>query len=119
MLGIGYKKALSHIKEYRKIEEIVMSLDAKKYTTPEAWNYPEARELFLAPEVTPGVAVDFKWGDADEAGMVDFLVGEKSFNEERVRNVYKRIVKSKGIHSNQLILARFACSRYASCEHFV
>eukprot|EP00800_Vazella_pourtalesii_P002893 TRINITY_DN1283_c0_g1_i3.p1 TRINITY_DN1283_c0_g1~~TRINITY_DN1283_c0_g1_i3.p1 ORF type:complete len:335 (+),score=65.00 TRINITY_DN1283_c0_g1_i3:98-1102(+) len=95
--GIGYKKALSHIKEYKKIEEIVKSLDAKKYTTPEAWNYSDARELFLSPEVTPGMDVDFKWGDADEAGMVNFLVGEKSFNEERVRNVYKRIEKSKGI----------------------
>lgn len=97
LLGIGYKKALSHIKEYKKIEEIVKSLDAKKYTTPEAWNYSDARELFLSPEVTPGMDVDFKWGDADEAGMVNFLVGEKSFNEERVRNVYKRIEKSKGI----------------------
>ncbi|KAI6660901.1 Flap endonuclease 1-like [Oopsacas minuta] len=94
--GIGYKKALNYIQEHKKIEDIVRSLDPKKYTPPEDWSYPEARELFLSPEVTPGIDVDFKWGDADEEGMVSFLVGEKSFNEDRVRNVYKRIEKSKG-----------------------
>ena len=73
-------------------------MDTKKYTLPEEWSFPEARELFLSPEVTPGLETEFKWGDADEEGMVSFLVGEKSFNEERVRNVYKRIEKSKGVN---------------------
>ena len=71
-------------------------LDSKKFPLPEDWKYTEARELFLKPEVTLGEEVDFKWGEVDEEGMVNFLVLEKGFNEERVRNVFKRIQKSKG-----------------------
>ena len=94
---------MSSIKEHRKIEAVVNSLDTKKFSPPVDWNFPEARELFLKPDVTPGIETEFKWGDADEEGMVSFLVEEKGFNEERVRNVYKRLEKSKGMFCDDLL----------------
>ena len=35
------------------------------------------------------------WGTADEQGIVDYLVGEKQFNEERIRNAVKKLNKLK------------------------
>ena len=41
-----------------------------------------------------------KWGPPDEGGLVQFLVQEKGFNEDRVRKVVERIRGSRG-KSNQ------------------
>ena len=41
-----------------------------------------------------------KWGPPDEDGLVQFLVQEKGFNEDRVRKVVERIRSSRG-KSNQ------------------
>lgn len=35
------------------------------------------------------------WKEADEEGVVDFLVKEKGFNEERVRNSIAKLRKAK------------------------
>lgn len=37
-----------------------------------------------------------KWVAPDEAGLVQFLVEEKQFNEDRVRKVVERIRGSRG-----------------------
>lgn len=36
-----------------------------------------------------------KWTPADEEGLVQFLVNEKSFNEDRVRKAVQRVNASK------------------------
>lgn len=36
-----------------------------------------------------------KWTAADEEGLVQFLVGEKSFNEDRVRKAVQRVNAAK------------------------
>ena len=36
-----------------------------------------------------------KWVAADEEGLVKFLVGEKSFNEDRVRKAVQRVNAAK------------------------
>jgi hypothetical protein len=36
-----------------------------------------------------------KWVAADEEGLVKFLVGEKSFNEDRIRKAVQRINAAK------------------------
>ena len=36
-----------------------------------------------------------KWIAADEEGLVKFLVGEKSFNEDRVRKAVQRVNAAK------------------------
>jgi flap endonuclease-1 len=62
--------------------------------------------LFKNPEVTPADQLDFKWADCDEEGLIKFMVTEKGFSEERVRNGIKRLQKQKG-QSTQLRLDSF------------
>ncbi|KIK62353.1 hypothetical protein GYMLUDRAFT_164624 [Collybiopsis luxurians FD-317 M1] len=52
---------------------------------PEDWPWEEAKELFLKPGVTPADEVELEWKNPDVDGLVQFLVTEKGFNEERVR----------------------------------
>jgi len=39
-------------------------------------------------------ACEFKWESPDVEGLVDFLVKEKGFNEDRVRNAAARLQKN-------------------------
>lgn len=57
----------------------------KVQTIPDEWPWQEARELFKHPDVTPSSEVDFKWEAPDVDALVQFLVNEKGFNEDRVR----------------------------------
>ncbi|BFZ13503.1 hypothetical protein BsWGS_16542 [Bradybaena similaris] len=93
--GIGPKRAMELIKQHRNIDEIIKHLDKKKYSIPEDWMYKEARRLFQEPEVTDPETLDLKWTDPDEEGLVEFMVTQKSFNEERIRNGAKKLLKSR------------------------
>ena len=93
--GIGPKRAYELIQKYKSIDEILKHIDQKKYTVPEGWVYKEARRLFLEPEVSDAKDVELKWRDPDEEGIVKFMVEEKGFNEERIRNGVKKIIKSR------------------------
>ncbi|EDW74623.1 uncharacterized protein Dwil_GK21315 [Drosophila willistoni] len=93
--GIGPKRAIELINSYRDIETILDNLDTSKYTVPENWNYKVARELFIEPEVADASAIDLKWTEPDEEGLVKFLCGERQFSEERVRGGAKKLLKSK------------------------
>ena len=42
-LGIGPKKALSLIQDYKNIETILTKIDQEKYPPPPEWPYKEAR----------------------------------------------------------------------------
>jgi hypothetical protein len=59
-----------------------------KYTIPEDWPYADARQLFLQPDVrsSEDPECDFKWEAPDVDGLIKFLVEEKHFSEDRVRN---------------------------------
>ena len=37
-----------------------------------------------------------KWNDPDEDGLIQFLVNEKGFSEERVRNGVQKLKKARG-----------------------
>ncbi|TDG41537.1 hypothetical protein AWZ03_012043 [Drosophila navojoa] len=93
--GIGPKRAIELIKTYRDIETILENIDTSKYIVPENWNYKRARELFVEPEVTDASTIDLKWTAPDEDGLVQFLCGDRQFNEERVRNGARKLLKSK------------------------
>ncbi|XP_029442507.1 flap endonuclease 1-B [Rhinatrema bivittatum] len=93
--GIGPKRAIDLIKQYKSIEKILEHLDSKKYPIPENWLHKEARELFLKPEVLDPDVADLKWSDPDESGLVEFMCGEKQFNEERIRNGAKKLAKRR------------------------
>lgn len=49
--GVGPKRAIELIKNYRSLDKIIENIDTKKYPLPENWNYKEARLLFQKPEV--------------------------------------------------------------------
>ncbi|XP_076762098.1 flap structure-specific endonuclease 1 [Xylocopa sonorina] len=93
--GVGPKKAMEFIKTHRSLEKIVESIDNKKFTIPEDWNYKQARLLFEEPEVTDPETIDLKWSEPDEEGLVKFLCGDKQFNEERVRSGAKKLHKAR------------------------
>ncbi|KPJ07741.1 Flap endonuclease 1 [Papilio machaon] len=43
----------------------------------------------------PREIYDLKWTDPDEDGLVKFLCGDKQFNEDRVRNGAKKLLKAR------------------------
>lgn len=49
--GVGPKRAMTLIKQYRSIDKILENLDQKKYPVTEDWPYKEAHRLFGEPEV--------------------------------------------------------------------
>ncbi|KAF0971964.1 hypothetical protein FDP41_009660 [Naegleria fowleri] len=96
--GIGPKKALSMIKKYGNIETLLKNIEGKKFTPPELFPYEEVRTIFKNPDVIPAseIADQLKWTEPDEEGLIQFLVKEKQFDEERVRGYIKRIKASRG-----------------------
>ncbi|GAX73772.1 hypothetical protein CEUSTIGMA_g1223.t1 [Chlamydomonas eustigma] len=95
--GIGPVRAMQLIQKHNNIEAVLEHLDSSKYPLPEPFPYKEAREAFKNPEVTPADQLPvFKWNAPDVDGVVDFLVREKSFNEDRVRKAMKRVVDNRG-----------------------
>jgi len=93
--GIGPKRAIDLIKEYKTIEEIVKHIDTKKYILPEEWPYQEARELFKNPEVKKDEDVELKWEAPSEEELIKFLVEEKGFSEDRIRSGIKKLTKAR------------------------
>ncbi|XP_065219671.1 flap endonuclease 1 [Planococcus citri] len=91
--GVGPKRAMEFIREYRSISKIIENIDSKKFTLPENWNYEQAKELFINPEVKDPKTIELKWTEADEDGLVKFLCGDRQFNEERIRNGAKKLNK--------------------------
>ena len=67
-----------------------------RYTVPEDWPFEDARDLFFAPDVRPAddPLCDFKWDKPDMEGLVQFLVQEKGFSEDRVRSGGARLEKN-------------------------
>ncbi|CAH2097533.1 unnamed protein product [Euphydryas editha] len=93
--GIGPKRAIELIKQHRSIEQVLKNIDTNKYQPPENWAYEDARRLFLNPEISDEKDIELKWSDPDEEGLVKFLCGDKQFNEDRVRNGAKKLMKAR------------------------
>ncbi|GAA5834535.1 hypothetical protein JCM11251_007034 [Rhodosporidiobolus azoricus] len=83
--GVGAKTALKMVKEYDSMDDILAHLRKGKNPPPEEWPYEEARKLFKTPEVKPAAEITLDWKAPDTEGLVDFLVREKGFSEDRVR----------------------------------
>lgn len=120
--GVGPKTALKLIREHGSIEEILNTIDRKKYTIPESWipNEPAAeisdqdeesppkedddekelavpafvmaRKLFLEHPVEDTVDLKCKTCQADE--LSKFLVDEMGFNPERVASSIDKLQKA-------------------------
>lgn len=96
---IGPTTALKLIREHKNLEGVVEYIkkdDKARYSIPEDWPFADARELFLHPDVRAAddPLCDFKWEKPDMDGLVQFLVGEKGFSEDRVRAGGSRLEKS-------------------------
>ncbi|KAG8899015.1 Elongation of fatty acids protein 2 [Tulasnella sp. 408] len=62
-------------------------------SVPEYWPWEEAKELFLKPDVTPADQLELNWEAPGIDGLVEFLVREKGFNEDRVRKAAEKLQK--------------------------
>ncbi|CAK0783365.1 Elongation of fatty acids protein 2 [Coccomyxa viridis] len=94
--GIGGVTALKLIQKHETLERVLESMRESKYQIPDPFPFEEARRLFKEPDVLRGEKVQaLKWVAADEEGLVKFLVGEKSFNEDRVRKAVQRVNAAK------------------------
>ena len=87
------------IRDHGTLEGVVSFIEKdpkKRYTIPDDWPYQDARELFLNPDVRPPdhPECDFKWEAPDVEGLVQFLVTEKGFSEDRVRSAASRLTKN-------------------------
>ncbi|KAF4172665.1 hypothetical protein CNMCM8694_002202 [Aspergillus lentulus] len=96
---VGPNTALKLIREHGSLEKVVEAIESdpkKKYVIPEDWPYQDARELFLHPDVREAdhPECDFKWEAPDIEALVEFLVKDKGFNEDRVRNGAARLQKN-------------------------
>ncbi|KAF9283250.1 Elongation of fatty acids protein 2 [Mortierella alpina] len=92
--NIGPTRAIALIREHKNIETILENIDTKRYPIPEHWPYKDARELFLNPLVTDPSTIEIKWESPDVEGLVEFLVRDKGFSEERVRKGCERLEKN-------------------------
>lgn len=93
--GIGPKRAIELIQKSRNIDGVLKNLDTKKYTPPVDWPYAEARRLFKEPDVTSADKVDLKWTEPDEEQLVKYMCEDKGFNEDRIRNGCKKLMKAR------------------------
>ncbi|KAG1735196.1 PIN domain-like protein [Suillus lakei] len=111
--GVGPKSALKLIREYGGLAGVVEHLREKQaekeektvdaedgakkkkggVQVPEEWPWEEAKKLFQKPDVVPASEVELEWKDPDIDGLVQFLVTEKGFNEERVRKGAEKLQK--------------------------
>lgn len=95
---VGPSTALKLIREHGSLETIVekMKKGDLKYTVPDDWPFEDARDLFFNPDVRAAdhPDCDFKWEKPDIEGLVNFLVTEKGFSEDRVRSGAARLEKN-------------------------
>ena len=110
--GIGPVTALKLMKEHGSIERVLQHLkdSGSKAQVPDPFPYEGARRLFLQPEVVDAASLpEFKWSPPDEEALVAFLVGEKSFSEERVRKAVEKMKAAKSKASQNRMEAFFGC----------
>jgi len=82
--GLGPKTALKLVKQYGNLENALPHIKNANFPAePE-----QIREIFLHPQVTDSYQLE--WKNADDESVVDFLVRQKDFSEERVRKALKR-----------------------------
>ncbi len=92
--GLGPKTALKLIKQHGTLENALPNIKNATFPHPPE----EIREIFLHPQVSDDFTVE--WRDPDVEGIVDFLVREKDFSEDRVRKAVEKMqagaAKQKG-----------------------
>lgn len=85
---VGPKTALSLIKKYGSLEEVIKE---KAYSVPE---YEEVRRLFLVPNITDDYRLDFK--EPDEDRIKSLLCDKHNFSEARVQPYIQKLKDAFG-----------------------
>jgi flap endonuclease-1 len=82
--GLGPKTALKLVKQYGNLKAALPYIKNADFPVdPE-----QIREIFTHPQVTDSYQIE--WKNADDEGIVDFLVRQKDFSEDRVRKALQR-----------------------------
>jgi len=89
--GVGPQKALKMVWEFGSLEKMLETV-LKGVSFPV--NPLEIKRFFLNPPVTDDYSVEFR--KPDEHALVDFLVGEHDFSEERVQKALERLQRALG-----------------------
>jgi flap endonuclease-1 len=85
--GLGPKTALKLIKQHGTLEKALPNI--KNATLPHP---PESiREIFLRPNVRDDYVLE--WKEPDVEGIVNFLVRERDFSEDRVRTALEKMAQ--------------------------
>ena len=90
--GIGPKKAYQLVKNYGSIEKIPKAI----LKSPIEVDISTIKNYFLNPPVTRNYKLE--WREPAINSVIEILVHEHDFNEERVRNAYDRLVKAYRDH---------------------
>jgi flap endonuclease-1 len=92
--GLGPKTALKLIKEHGTLENAVAHIKNAEFPHPP----DEIREIFLHPKVRDDYKLEWKTPNVE--GIVNFLVREKDFSEDRVKKAMEKMqqgaTKQKG-----------------------
>jgi flap endonuclease-1 len=99
--GLGPKTALKMIKQHGTLENALPHI--KNATLP----YPpeSIREIFLHPDVTDTYTLD--WREPDVEGVVNFLVREKDFSEDRVRKALEKMTQGSAKQKGKTTLEKW------------
>ncbi|CUM47499.1 unnamed protein product [Debaryomyces tyrocola] len=95
--GVGPVTAFKLIKEHGSLDKIVEYLtnnpDKTNFKVPEGWPYDEARKLFIKPDTIDASEVNLKWKEPDVEGLIQYMVKEKGFSEDRIRSGAEKLKK--------------------------
>lgn len=92
--GIGPKKALSFIRDYKQLEKIIIHKQNEydfSSLTPEI--IKKVRKIFLFPDVNTLIH-DFYWNFPYKSHILDLLCHEHYLNKERVENNLEKLVSN-------------------------
>jgi flap endonuclease-1 len=99
--GLGPKTALKLIKQHGTLEKSLPHIRNAQLPYP-----PESiREIFLHPDVTESYTLDWKEPNVD--GIVNFLVREKDFSEERVRKALEKTIQGSAKRKGKMTLEKW------------
>ena len=85
---VGPHTALKLIREHGSLDAVVTAIQNNaepKYVMQKDRSYADARDFFLNPDVALDLDTDFNWERPDIDVLVRYLVVEKGFYKERVR----------------------------------
>jgi flap endonuclease-1 len=99
--GLGPKTALKLVKQHGTLENALPHIKNAQLPYP-----PESiQEIFLHPNVTNNYTLN--WKEPDVEGVVNFLVREKDFSEERVRKALEKMMQGSAKQRGKTTLEKW------------